>query len=166
MPKLTLTFDPVTQHPQFTCEGWKWSGKNCSLYPAHKVLYKECQSWPWPLTPWPKINRVPPLINPQLTGEVWKWSGKNCRPYRAHKVKCDGRTDASTHSLTHARTHSLIQPLTNGRITISPPTLLRGDKKITTVIWQQVSFKQVTNTRTSIRIRRRGGIMAKLLICI
>ena len=20
------------------------------------------QSWPWPLTPWPKINRVPPLI--------------------------------------------------------------------------------------------------------
>ena len=34
-----------------------------SLYPAHKVLYTKCQHWPWPLTPpWPKINRVPPLV--------------------------------------------------------------------------------------------------------
>ena len=38
---------------------WK---KNCSLYRVHKVLYTECQGWPWPLTPWPKISRVPPLI--------------------------------------------------------------------------------------------------------
>ena len=28
----------------------------------NKVLYTECHSWPWPLTPWPKINRIPPLI--------------------------------------------------------------------------------------------------------
>ena len=49
-------------HPQLTCEVWKWLVKNCSRYRAHKVLYTECQSWPWPLTPWPKINRVPPLI--------------------------------------------------------------------------------------------------------
>ena len=26
------------------------------------MYYTQCQSWPWPLTPWPKINRVPPLI--------------------------------------------------------------------------------------------------------
>ena len=39
-----------------------WLGKNCSCYRVHKVLYTECQSWPWPLTPGPKINRVPPLI--------------------------------------------------------------------------------------------------------
>ena len=48
--------------PQLTCEVWKWLGQNCSRYRAHKVLYIECQSWPWPLTPWSKINRVPPLI--------------------------------------------------------------------------------------------------------
>ena len=29
---------------------------------AYQVLYTECQSWPWPLSMWPKINRVPPLI--------------------------------------------------------------------------------------------------------
>ena len=69
VPKLTLTFDPITQnqlgsschHGECACEVWKWLGKNWSRYCVHKVLYKECQSWPWPLTPWPKINRVPPL---------------------------------------------------------------------------------------------------------
>ena len=67
VPKLTLTFDPLTQnqsshHPQLTYEDWKWLGKKCSRYRVHKVLYTECHGWPWPLTPWPKINRVPPLI--------------------------------------------------------------------------------------------------------
>ena len=38
----------------------KWLNYKCSLYRAHKVLYTECHSWP--LTLWPKINRVPPLI--------------------------------------------------------------------------------------------------------
>ena len=32
------------------------------MYRVHKVLYTECQSWPWPLTPWHKINRVPSII--------------------------------------------------------------------------------------------------------
>ena len=32
------------------------------MYHAHKVLYTECQSWPWHLTPRHKINRVPPII--------------------------------------------------------------------------------------------------------
>ena len=45
---------------------YMWSlkviGKNNSIYRVHKVLYTECQRWPWPLTPWLKINRVPPLI--------------------------------------------------------------------------------------------------------
>ena len=50
VPKLTLTFDPVTQN------------QNRGLYCVHRVLYTESQSWPWPLTPWPKINRVPPLV--------------------------------------------------------------------------------------------------------
>ena len=96
LPKLTWTFDPVTQneldnaksgipsqggkddldlwpcdqnqfgfsphHQQPTCEVWKWFDINCSLYCAHKAWYRECQSWPWYLTPWPKINRVLPLI--------------------------------------------------------------------------------------------------------
>ena len=42
------------------CEVWKWLDINCSLYCANNALYTECQSWP--LTPWSKINRVPPLI--------------------------------------------------------------------------------------------------------
>ena len=70
MTKLTLTFYPVnpnqygssSHHPQVTCEVWKWLGKNCSVYRVHKVLYAECQSWPWPLTLSPQINRAPPLI--------------------------------------------------------------------------------------------------------
>ena len=33
-----------------------------SLYPAHKVLFTKCQSWPWPLTPVTQINSVPPLV--------------------------------------------------------------------------------------------------------
>ena len=72
--KLSKTIDldlrPVNQnqlgssfhHSQFTCEVWKWLVKNCSRYRVHNVLYTECHTWPWPLTPWPKINRVPPLI--------------------------------------------------------------------------------------------------------
>ena len=67
---MTLTYDPMTQkqygssshHPHFTSEVWKWLGYNCSLYHVYKVLYKECQCWHWPLTPWPKIDMVPPLI--------------------------------------------------------------------------------------------------------
>ena len=64
---IVVTFDPMTQnqygssshHSQLTCEVWKRLVKNCSRYRVHKV---KCDGWPWPLTPWPKINRVPPLI--------------------------------------------------------------------------------------------------------
>ena len=49
---------------------YMWSlkviGQKLHLYCVHKFLYTECQSWPWPLTLWPKINRVPPLINHNL----------------------------------------------------------------------------------------------------
>ena len=84
MPKLTLTFDPVTYnqlgsssiHGECACEVWKWSDKNCSLYRVHKVLHTECQSWPWPLTPLPKINRVPPLIIHNLHAKFESyWAG-------------------------------------------------------------------------------------------
>ena len=51
-----------SHYPQLTCEVWKLLGKNCSLYRVNKVLYTECKSWPWPLTPWPQINRFPPFI--------------------------------------------------------------------------------------------------------
>ena len=49
-------------HGECACAVWKWLGKNCSRYCVHKVLYTEGQSWPWLLTTWPQINRVPPLI--------------------------------------------------------------------------------------------------------
>ena len=53
---------------------------------------------------------------PQLSCEVWKWLDKSYSLYHVHKVKRDGRT----HALTWT------QPPTNGRVSISPPTL-RGD---------------------------------------
>ena len=52
--------------------------------------------------------------------------GKNCSHYRVHKVKCDGQMYARTHKSTH----SLTKPPTNRRVTITPPTLLRGDKNV------------------------------------
>ena len=49
---------------------YMWSlkviGQKIGLYPAHKILYTECQSWPWPLTPLPKINRFPLLMTCNL----------------------------------------------------------------------------------------------------
>ena len=91
---------------------FRWLGKNCSLYRAHKVLYTECQSWTWPLTQWPKINRVPPLIinNLHVKFESHREVTVVCiLPTRQSTM--DGRTDAHTRSLT--------QPHTNGCITIS-----------------------------------------------
>ena len=60
-----------SHHPQLTCEVLKWFGKNWSRYCVHKVLYTKCQSWPWPLTPWPKINRF--LLSSSTT---YMWSFK------------------------------------------------------------------------------------------
>ena len=95
---MTLTFDPVTQnqegssshHPQLTCEVWKWLGKTCSLHRVHKVLYTECQSLPWPWTPWPKINMVPPLIIHNLHLKFESDSAKTVVANHVHKVKRDG----------------------------------------------------------------------------
>ena len=88
------------------------------MYPAHKVLDTECKNWPWPLTLWPKINRVPPLIIHNLHLKF--------ESDREKTVVCIVSTRQSA---TDARTHSLTQPPTNGCITISPPTLLRGNNK-------------------------------------
>ena len=49
----------------------------------HSLARGGGQKWPWPLTLWPKIKRVPPLIMNSLC-EVWKWSGKNCSRYFVH----------------------------------------------------------------------------------
>ena len=91
--KLTLTYDPrpVTKRGSLLISiTYMWSlkviGHNCSLHCAKKALCTEFQSWPWPLIPWPKINRSSSSHHPQLTCEVWKWLGKNCSRYRAHKV--------------------------------------------------------------------------------
>ena len=40
----------------------KVMSKNWSLSYTHKVSHAECQSWPWCLTPWLKINKVPAPI--------------------------------------------------------------------------------------------------------
>ena len=115
------------------------------LCKSYKVLYAEFQSWPWPLTLWSKINRVPPLITHNVHVKFesdWAKTEVCILPTsfytKSAKVDLESvscpqgkarRTDRHTHALTHAPTHSLTQPPTNGRITISPPTLLRGDNR-------------------------------------
>ena len=76
MPKLTLTFEPLTQNqwgssshiPQLTYEVWKWLGKNCSRYRVHKVLYTDLDLWPVTQNQYGSSSH-----HPQLTYEVWKW---------------------------------------------------------------------------------------------
>ena len=75
----------------------------------------QCQSWPWPLTPWLKINRVPPLFMNKLHVKFESDPMKSCPQGKAW--------------WTNRPTNSLTQPHMNGRITLSPPTLLRGDNE-------------------------------------
>ena len=66
------------------------------------------------------------VIGLSQISSFFSWSGKNCSLYRVHKA----RHDACTHARTDSPSHSLTQPHSHGRITISPPTLLRGDNKV------------------------------------
>ena len=97
---------------------------------------KSVESWSQPVELRPNGSKFNGVKIQSYTGsshydkcacEVWKWLGKNCSRYRVHKVKRDGTTHPRTHPPTHEPTHSLTQSPTNGRVTISPPTLLRGD---------------------------------------
>ena len=77
-----------------------------SLYPVHKVLYTECQSWPWPLNPWPKIKRVPPHVIYNLNVKF--------ESDRAKTVVCilstrQSATDTSTNPNTHERPQCPLQ---------------------------------------------------------
>ena len=67
---------------------YMWSLKRLnliySLYCAHMALYTECQSWP--LTPLPKINRVPPPIIHNLHVKFERDWAKTVTMYPAHKV--------------------------------------------------------------------------------
>ena len=68
-----------------------------------------------------KINRDSPQIIHILHVKLESDRAKNCSLYRAHKAKRDGRTDGRKHPLT--------TPHANGHITVSPPTLFRGDSE-------------------------------------
>ena len=83
-PKINRVTPLIINNLHVKTQVWKRLDLNCSLYRVHKVLYIECQSWPWPLTPWPKINGVPPLIihNSHVKFE----SNLNWSLYPAHKV--------------------------------------------------------------------------------
>ena len=59
--------------------------------------------------PWPKINKIPPLITNNLHVKFESDSAKTF--LLTHKTKRDGRTDGRPHPLTH------------------PTTLLRGNNK-------------------------------------
>ena len=68
VPKLTLTLDSATQnafyshYPQLACEIGKWLGYTCSPY-CVQIFYTQKTKVDLDLfTPWPKINRVSPLI--------------------------------------------------------------------------------------------------------
>ena len=77
---------------------------NNVVYRAHKVLYTECQSWPWPLTTRPEINRFL-LLSSTTYRWIWKWSGKNCSLHPAHKAKRDRCMHPFTHPTIHERLH-------------------------------------------------------------
>ena len=53
------------------CKIWKWLGKNCGLYRAHKVLYTGCRRWHWPCD----LKLIGFLLS-SATCEVWTWLGK------------------------------------------------------------------------------------------
>ena len=108
---------------------------DCSCYRAHKALYTECQMWPWILTQWSKINRLPPLIIHNLHMEFeshwaktvvsivstrsYTQSAKvdlwpcDCICYRVHKVKPHGHTDTLAHPTTHEQPHMLLRGYKN-----------------------------------------------------
>ena len=78
------------------CEVWKWLNKTCSLYHDHKVSYIEYQSWPRPLTLWPKINRVPLLIIHNLHVKIerdWTKTAVCIMPTRFYKQSTKGDLD-------------------------------------------------------------------------
>ena len=78
----------------------------CSRYCVHKVLYTECQSWLWPLIPWPKIKSVPPLIIHNLHVKFESaWSKTVVAIVSTRLSVTDPPTRPRTHSLTHPSTH-------------------------------------------------------------
>ena len=77
-----------------------------------KVLYIECQSWPWPLNPWPKINRVPPLIIHNLHVKFESdWTNTVVAIVSTRESVTDTRTHPLTHSPNHPWTAALLYPL-------------------------------------------------------
>ena len=89
------------------CEVWKWLNKKCSLYHAHKVLQRvpKAQSWPWPLTLWPKVKRIFLLI---INNFCVKFEN-DCT-----KLKSVSHREKYYESCTHTPNHS------NSHITFSP----------------------------------------------
>ena len=85
------------------------------LYPAHKVLYTQCRSWPWLLTPWLKINRVPPLIIHNLHVKFESDLAKTVvcivsTWQSATDARRQARTDVPTHSPNRTQTAALLYP--------------------------------------------------------
>ena len=72
LPQVTKSIRFLFSSPTTYIKVCKSSGKVCSFYHAHNVLYTECKSWPWPLIPRPKISRVPLHILLKLACDVWK----------------------------------------------------------------------------------------------
>ena len=123
-------------------EVWKWLSKNyiVAIVPTRSSAKVDLDLWP----------RNPKSIGfPLSSSTTYMWSLKvigqtlyycDCSRYRVHKVKHDG------HTYAHARTHALTQPPTNGRVTISPPTLLQGDNNLffqtEAKNWPQMSLKK------------------------
>ena len=133
VPKLTLTFDPRPKinripppiihnlHVKIVSD---W-GKTvfCILSTRSYTQSATVDLDLWPRDP----KSIGFLLSSSIT-YMWilKVIWRKISRYRVLKIKGHGRTEARTHS----RIHSLTQPPTNGRITMSHPTLLRGDKNV------------------------------------
>ena len=134
MRKLTLTLWPkinrvpplimVNVHVKFKSD---WAKTVVAIVPTRFYI----QSAKVDLDLWPRdLKSIGSLLS---SWWMYIWSLKVIGP-KLKLLSCPQgkvwRTHPHTHPPMNPLTHSLIQPPTNSRVTISPPTLLRGDNNV------------------------------------
>ena len=131
-PKLMLSFDPITQWPKInrillsSSATYLWSLEVIKEKSVVCIVSTRSytQSAKVDLDLWP---RDPKSIGFLLSSSTSYMRSLKVIRWKVEAVSCPQGKAQRTHSRTASPTHSITQPHTNGRITISPPTLLRGD---------------------------------------
>ena len=88
-----------------------WSKTVVCILPTRSFT-QSAKVWPWPLTPWPKIKRVPPNIIHNLHAKFESdWAKPVVCIASTRQSATDGRTHPLTYSPNHTRTAALLYPL-------------------------------------------------------